>query len=96
MFHICFLDLELRCYRVYEQFSQLVSLSVPACNRYFIRMRNSWGEAECSLKKYLEHFRLKKFLNVHTHIHTYIRLAGFSKRCSLKLCKKTSLCHKKP
>ena len=25
-----------------------------------------------------------------------IYLAGFSKRCSLKLCKKTSLCHKKP
>ena len=57
----CSLDLELRCYRVYEQFSQLVSLSVPAYNCYFIRMRNSWGEAECSLKKYLEHFRLKSF-----------------------------------
>ena len=28
--------------------------------------------------------------------HMDIYLAGFSKRCSLKLCKKTSFCHKKP
>ena len=26
----------------------------------------------------------------------YVYLAGFSKRCSLKLCKKTSFCQKKP
>ena len=30
------------------------------------------------------------------NIYIYLSLAGFSKRCSLKLCKKTSFCHKKP
>ena len=41
--------------------------------------------------------RMSKFsVNFVIYIYICIYLAGFSKRCSLKLCKKTSFCHKKP